>query len=479
MVSPAVAPRISWVPSYHRSLGADCIAWWEDAGGMLFEWQKDVINGMLILDESGKFITDDGLCVARQNGKGVIEQAIEGYFAFELGYPVVMHTSHEFATSIEHQIRLETVIQNCPHLHAKVKDKGGYVHANGQESIRLKSGCRIIFKARTKGGGRGYSGDLLVWDEAMVIPEVVVGAQMPMLRASRAPHGPKIIFAGSAVDQEVHYYGVPFARMRERGLRNDPKVSYFEWSAPFDHPAEMTDEVLRDRSWWHLANPSMPEGLIDEEHMAEEIEGMADRTAAVELACVGDWPATDGSANAVINPKDWSRLVDEASELIDPIHLVYDVSPDRMRASIVAVGKREDGLYHGELIERREGTGWLLTRLPELYMKHRPDKILCDGVGPAASLVKELEPHGVFVETINAQEYAQACGFFVDTVAREELRHLGQPELASAIRGAVQRPLGDAWAWSRKNSATDISPLVGLTIGVRSIATYGGGGLYY
>ena len=237
MLASAVRPRIQWVPPRVRSLGPDCAAFWRDAGGTLFDWQELVLDGILGLNEADRFSsTNDGLTVARQNGKGVIEQALEVYFAFELGYRVVMHTAHEFATSQEHQLRLEEFIQNCPHLHAKVKDKGGYVHANGQESIRLKNGCRIIFKARTKGGGRGYSGDLLVWDEAMVIPETVMGAQKPMLRASKAIHGPKTIYAGSAVDQEIHPYGVPFAVIRERGLQEAPGISYHEWSAPYDHP---------------------------------------------------------------------------------------------------------------------------------------------------------------------------------------------------------------------------------------------------
>ena len=86
-----------------------------------------------------------------------------------------MHTAHEFATSQVHQMRLVQLIQNAPHLHARVRDRGGYMMANGKESINLKSGCSILFKARTKGGGRGYSGDLLVWDEAMVVSDQVVG----------------------------------------------------------------------------------------------------------------------------------------------------------------------------------------------------------------------------------------------------------------------------------------------------------------
>jgi hypothetical protein len=65
-----------------------------------------------------------------------------------------------------------------------------------------------------------------------------------------------------------------------------------------------------------------------------------------------------------------------------------------------------------------------------------------------------------------AQEYAQACGSFFDTVTDGELRHLGTGELAQAVKGAVKRDLGDAWAWSRRNSRVDISPLVSCTLGL-------------
>jgi hypothetical protein len=290
-----VVPRVGWVPPRTRSLGADACAWWKAHGGYLFLWQELVIDGVLSLDENDRWSTsNDGLCVARQNGKGVIEQVVEGFCAVELGLEVVMHTAHEFPTSTEHQLRLMAFFQNDPSLHAKVRDKGGYKTANGQESINFKSGSRILFKARTNQGGRGYSGDLLVWDEAMKLPMATVAAQKPMLRASKSPYGQKTIYAGSAVDQESHEHGVPFALIRERGLERNPAVCYFEWSAPFEHPAEMDYNVLSDRSWWPVANPSMPEGLISESYMADEVDTMPARTVAVELANVGDWPRTDG-----------------------------------------------------------------------------------------------------------------------------------------------------------------------------------------
>jgi hypothetical protein len=36
--------------------------------------------------------------------------------------------------------------------------------------------------------------------------------------------------------------------------------------------------------------------------------------------------------------------------------------------------------------------------------------------------------------------------------------------MAAAIQGAVKRQVGESWAWSRRSSAVDISPLVAATL---------------
>jgi hypothetical protein len=68
------------------------------------------------------------------------------------------------------------------------------------------------------------------------------------------------------------------------------------------------------------------------------------------------------------------------------------------------------------------------------------------------------------VTEVTANEHAQACGMIYDAVEQATLRHLGTPELDAAVKGAVKRSLGDAWAWSRKASDVDISPLVAVTL---------------
>ncbi len=469
-----IPPRYAWVPPRSRSLGPDCIAFWESAGGQLLEWQKTVIDGILGIDADEHWAsTNDGMCVARQNGKGVVLQAIELFTAFELGYSLgyklVVHTAHEFATCQEHQLRLDEVIQNAPHLHARVKEQGGYKHANGQESINLKDGARIVFKARTKAGGRGYSGDLLIWDEAMAVPDEVVGAQRPMLRASKAAYGTKTIYAGSAVDQEVHEYGINFARVRERGIAEADRVCYFEWSAPYDHPSQMTEDLLRDRDLFPAGNPSMAEGLILADTMADEIEGMPTRTAAVELHDVGDWPRTDGVEELVISIQEWDALEHADSQLEPPFCLAFDVSPERW-TSIALAGRNQRDQFHVEIQEHKQGTRWVPERIAEIMERADVEVVVCDAVGPASSLLLALEELDVKVETVNATEHSQACGRLVDMVRDETLEHLGSQELRDAIRGAKTRPLNDSWAWSRKNSSVDISPLVAATLALGAAA---------
>ena len=71
---------------------------------------------------------------------------------------------------------------------------------------------------------------------------------------------------------------------------------------------------------------------------------------------------------------------------------------------------------------------------------------------------------GIAVDEVTGIEYAQACGGLVLAVNDGQLRHLDQPPLRAAIVAARQRALTDAWAWSRVNSAADITPLVAATL---------------
>lgn len=449
-------PRFSSVPDFTASTGDEAVELCEMAGLHLDPWEELVLRASLGEQAGGKWSAFEvGLMVSRQNGKGAILEARELVGLFLLGERLILHSAHDFGTSMEHFRRIRDLIEGTPDFSRRVD---AVRTANGKEGIELTTGQRLQFKARTKGGGRGWSADLVVFDEAMVLPESAHGAILPTLSARP---NPQVWYTGTAVDQAIHEHGVVFSRIRDRGIKGtDPALAYFEWSAEGKNPDDVDGT---DPEQWAAANPGL--GIrISGEHIAREQRSMDPRTFAVERLGVGDWPNPDGFGKQVIDAHAWGECADPESELADPVWFAFDVTPDRSSASISASGLRDDGLVHIEVVDRKKGTGWVVDRLAELKRKHRPQAILCDGKSPAASLLGQLEAMKIEVETVNAGQYAQACGALFDAVEQRTLRHLQTNELTAAVKGAASRPLSDAWAWSRKSSGVDISPLVACTL---------------
>jgi len=452
-----VKPRIECVPAGDGARVAEALKVVRRAGLKLDDWQRYAFERALRTGPDGKWASMEvGIDVARQNGKGGIleARALAGIFAFE--ERLIIHSAHLVDTSLEAMERLLYLIEDIPEFDGQVKR---VVRTNGREGIIFKSGQRIRFRTRTKGGGRGFTADCLLLDEAMFLPEMTMGALMPTLSARP---NPQVWYTGSAVDQMVHDHGTVFARIRRRGIAQDEGVAYFEWSAPYE--IDTVSEYLDDEDAWVAANPAI--GIrINKDFIRTERRALDNRTFAVERLGVGDWPS-DEDADETIDWDRWRELVDNHSFMVDPVCLAFDVPPARDRVSIVAAGLRPDGLLHFEVAEYRRGTSWAADKIVEIMGKRAVHSVSYDPGSPAASLVRPLENLGVQLEKVGARDYASACGHFHDLVTEGSVRHLGTDELATAVKNAATRPLGDAWAWSRKNSAADISSLVAATLAV-------------
>ena len=463
VVAEIAPPLIAHVPDYHDTLGPEAIELAENLGFPLDDHQKLVLTHGCAIKKDGTWaFFEVGLCEPRQNGKGVILEVREIAGLFLWGETLIIHTAHQFDTSQEHFTRILGLLEES-HLESAIKTVR---RSHGDEGIILKNGGRLRFRARTKGGGRGFSCDTLALDEAMILPEVAMGALLPTMRARP---NPQVWYTGSAVDQQVHDHGVTFARIRERGIKGEDKnLCYFEYGLadfqgnPYDGPDDIPTEQLGAEDSWRTTNPAYGT-RVRREHFERELESLDNRTFAVEILGVGDWPRTDGSRSNPIKPEEWDLLVDELSVLMDPLCLAFDISPER-RTAIAAAGRNAEGKWHCELIASWPGTANLVERMVELREQHQPYEIVADGYGPSASMVRTLVENGVDVRLLNSAEHGQACGAMADAVAERTMRHLGSLALSNAVRGAATRPLGDAWAWSRRNSSVDISPLVAMTL---------------
>lgn len=451
-------PRICSIPPCSSSMGDEAVELCAMAGLELDDWQAFTLSSSLGQRPNGKWAAFEiGVDVSRQNGKGGLLEGRELTGLFLISERLIVHSSHQFDTSLEAFRRLLMLIEQVPEFDRRVRRVS---RSHGEEGIELKGGQRIRFRTRTKGGGRGFTGDCLILDEAMILPESSIGALLPTLSARP---NPQVWYTGSSVDQRIHDEGMVFSRIRQRGLRGgDPSLAYFEWSLDAKTPTDVTPEQAADPAVWAQANPGL--GIrISAEHVEHERLSMDPRTFAVERLGVGDWP-TVGEAATVIPLERWAELTDPQSAVIDPVCFAFDIPPDRSYGTIGVAGRRADGLLHTEIVEYRRGTGWIVDRLAELAAKHKAKGIVYDGSGPAASLTHDLDEADIETTPVTAREHGQACGALLDLVDQRKLRHLGTNELTSAIRGAAKRPLGDAFVWSRKSSAADISPLVAATL---------------
>jgi hypothetical protein len=434
------------------------------AGLVLDPWEAFVLREALGERADGRWAAFEvGVVVSRQNGKGAILEARELAGLFLLGERLLIHSAHQFDTSLEAFRRLLFLIEDTPEFDRRVMRVS---RSHGEEGIELRGGQRIRFRTRTKGGGRGFTSDCLMLDEAMILPESSHGALLPTLSARP---NPQVWYTGSAVDQQVHENGMVLSRVRDRGLAGEDGLAYFEWSVDRKNPNDLERAEAVSEEAWAQANPGL--GIrISLEHVLLESNSMDPRTFATERLGVGDWPIA-GQGATVIDPAVWNLLVDENSRMVDPVSFAFDVTPDRSWASICAAGRRPDGFTHLEVVDRRRGTAWLVEKMADLVAAHRPAAVVCDGAGPAGSLIHELEQEGVDVTAVTAKEHARACGLLFDAVEQGTVRHLGTAEMASAVKVATQRPLGEAWAWSRKTSTGDISPLVACTLAMWAVAT--------
>jgi hypothetical protein len=464
----------------HLPDGSD--AYVEDALYLLGEWdfgydeaQRFVMASALREQPDGRWAAKEvGVEEPRQNGKGEILEGRECLGLFYLDERKLIHSAHEFATASEALDRMEDRIGQNTRLKQRTKT---VKRSHGEEGVYLKDGRSLRYKTRTKGGGRGFSADLLILDEAMYIAEAFLGALMPVISARP---NPQMWYTGSAVDQNTMEHGVVFSRLRQRALalqasnqRERGRMAYFGWSAAYEdnrvlweRPTDVPRSVAKDPAAVARANPAL--GIrIELEHVLEtEFPAMGHETYLVERLGVGDWPRVDEEQDgSVISAKTWLSLADTNSEPADPVWFAFDVAEDRTSASISVAARRDDGLFHVEVIDQKRGTEWVVARLVELEDKHQPEAILYDATGPAASLEKQIENVDLAAVTpVNSTEHAQACGSFFDAVDQRKLRHLGTAEMVSAIKGAVKRQSRDAWTWNRKDSTVDISPLVACTL---------------
>ena len=475
-----VEPAYRSVPPYERTLGPEVADLARLAGFPPDPEQEALLDAIFAMDAAGRSVAfETAVVVARQNLKTALFQMAALGWMFLTDQRLIVWSAHEFRTTQEAFRDLDALIGNTDVLRKRVKH---VYRGNGDESIELAGDRRLIFKARTKGGGRGLSGDRIILDEAFALQPMHMGALLPTLSARPDP---QVVYGSShGLPESVVLRGI-----RDRGRPGgDPRLAYLEWCAPPPKDACAAGEQCTHAldtpgcgcdkpELWALANPALGR-RITVEHIAAERRAMPPAEFGRERMGWWDDPFDEQSR---ISPETWELRADPESQVAGTVALAVDVALDGSVAAIAVGGRRADGLEHVETIDHRPGTGWVVDRLVELAGRHRPCATVLDPSGPAGALVPELIERGFAVDPvgeqhrlmlIGAREYAQACGALAAAVVNDRLRHIGQAHLDRAILAAKTRPLADAWAWSRKETG-DITPLVATSLARHGHAVHG------
>lgn len=488
---PVRAPRVRTHPPYVDSYGPEAIELMRRAGQELDHWQQDAITLMLALREDGKWASFE-YCewCPRQNGKGAILEARALAGLFLLGERLIMWSAHEYKTAMEGFRRVLWLLGN---LGEKLSDTlydidGALVkvsNTNGDEGLeRLDTGQRLRFVARSKGSGRGFSGDVNIIDETFAYTPEQQAALMPTMSARP---NPQIVYASSPPLTSAS--GEVMFALRERGdssapraadagpWQQDPSLTYRDWGLAGD--LESLDDIdLDDEDLWAASNPAL-DIRIRREHVARERRSMSPVDFARERH--GIWPRRSTGGSGVIPDELWRDLGDPGAAAAPPADVVFvvQVNSTRSHTTIAAVGARPDGRILASIADHRPGTHWVPARLAELKQHRNPLYIVAQDKGPTGTLLVDLADHGITAAEDRerprrgdlvvpwASDVAIAYGLLIDAVTERRLVHLDEPPLNVAVAGGRTRSLAGGTAWDFNDPA--VAPLLAVTLGVWAV----------
>jgi hypothetical protein len=456
-------PRLTHLPpNVATSAAVEAIEFAEEAAGLTLDpWQRWVVEHALAERRDGQWAAFEvGLVCPRQNGKNFILEVIQLACIYLFADMTLVHSAHKLDTSVEHFNRMKFLLESSDELSELLfAGDRSFVTANGKEMIRFRTGQRILFKARHKGGARGFTGDKVFLDEAYDLAAAPIGAMIPTL--STRPN-PQVYYTSSA----PHANSSVLHAVRARAMAAAPgeELFYAEWGNDDGVTPDDVEAIER-------ANPAVQCGRISAEYIQREIRTFSGTPELVEEHArerLGIATMPDAGFETIVPREMWEALKDKSSKLDSHENLALDVSPDRKWASLGAAGRRADGKLHVELVDHRPSTGWVVESCVKLHQLWKVP-IRIETTSPAASFIAPLLERGVEVTEVTQQEHAKAVGQFIDAALNNDLRHMGSTSLDSALNGAVLRASGDVQLWGRRASKVDITPLVAVTIALGGV----------
>jgi hypothetical protein len=379
-----------------------------------------------------------GALIARQNGKGGWLEAIAIWSLFEPYLygklegrkNTTLWTAHELKTSDEAWARVKSLIEANPDLAAEVVTWNGGL--TGSHIIELRDGSRLIFLARSKSSGRGFSPRRIIFDEAQELSALAFRAMMYATSAQGARR--QLIFAGtvpSAENDAAIWTGV-----RDRGRSGKvARLAWAEWTPEGSDdprtPPDPTDWTARAEANPALGLRILPETIDEEWEAAQaDLEGfMRERMSS--------WPG--GGAGSFLFPK-WGDCA--STEVGKPT--AFAVTCDLNRKGLYLGGS--DGKSIGVVTPKAfEKSGpWVPMASLDLFASEvariaGAGEVCLQEKGPAWHLRDVLEAAGATVRPVSFEEFVELGADLERRIDAVEINHPSHPDLDADVRKAVWR----------------------------------------
>lgn len=433
-------PSVRVAPEYQQTDGMDAAKILRTGGMVLDPWQADAMCDWMAMTPWGKWISRTcGGSVARQNGKsGLVEGRAEaGMLMYN---EQVLYTAHLQKTSTETFEEMAGFF-DTPKLRKYVKD---IKTALGREQIILKSGARVKFLARTRNGGRGQHGDLLIFDEAQELDENQQASFLPAISASL---NPQTIYVGTPPDPTA--VGTVFRGIRDKAIAGETNTtSWFEFSVP-----EIGD--VTDRKRWADTNPALGRRIM-ESTIEGECEQMDPDMFARER--LGWWtPVVVTKLDYAIPADVWDAC--GSMEMKPEGKTAYGVkfSADASEVCLCGAVIPKEGPARVSMIERQPtgiGIQWLADWLSARYEK--ASCVVIDGRNGVDVLIEKIAPTWRMKGSVirpGVKEMIAAVGTLTDAVNERSVTwYKEQTDLRDSAVTSIKRKIGGGYGFGGENS---------------------------
>lgn len=461
---------------------------WEDvadlsakAGIVLDAWQELILQAAMGERSDATWAAKRvGLSVPRQNGKSqlMVARALAGVLLF--GEKKIVISAHQQDTAREAFSKLIEILEADGNgwLMDRVKPNG-IMSALNREAVKFKNGATVQFKARTGAGGRGFSSDCLLLDEAQRLKRP---AWVSINSTMSAMPNPQVWLLGTPPTREDFDGGMGevFQSIRSSAINEvSTTAAWAEWGA--DPQSEDYDPASEFTRW--QANPAW-HSRINAEIVDGEFESYTPEEFAQDR--LGVWLSDIQEGRRAITSAEWNATGVNTAPADGVRSFGVAFSFDGTRLAMAGAVKHDTGV-HVELLDAASDdvasglsdlADWLAARWRTVAV------IVLSGDAGApvlAQLLKDRRVPDVVVKIANAKEYPQACSMTLDAVResaalakREEFAsmpftHLlaeGQAQLDNsvAVCDKKQRGMSGAWGWTATTPDGDETPTEAMSL---------------